>query len=336
VCVPCLPRVILVGLLLAKEAQAAMVVEAPESGCPGRGAVVSALEARLPGVTRPGADGGRRLELAPGNDGVALRLRDASGALVLERQLELDGRTAASSKRGEGCQALAEAAALVVVRYLREIGYRSPAAGVVESAVESVESAVEPSSTAARPVVVNGWPSTGLLGVAGAARVGAGSSSGSPRGELMLTLGAYGRRLAAELAGGASSLAVIPVPGSTGELRLRAFPVRASLGVAVPVPGGMMVAAAGVNLDVLFFQASGLEDARRGTRVDPALELATSYIVRRGRLFVRARVAAGRALSPWDFDARRPVPVFRTADAYFRGQIEVGVVMWKNEPEVSL
>src|SRR5437763_13460177 len=103
---------------LARGADDGIAVDVPERGCPARAQIVAALEARLPGVTNQGAEA-RRLELARGPEGSSLRLY--AGAVVeVERQLTLDERVSSSR---EGCEALAEAAALVVVRYLREIGY---------------------------------------------------------------------------------------------------------------------------------------------------------------------------------------------------------------------
>jgi hypothetical protein len=107
----------------------ALKVEVPAAGCPRRRDVVASLEACLPGVTRTGAGAGnmRRLQVeatdVPGV--VQLRLFDDREVVALERRLG-----GAASSGGGGCEALAEAVALVVDRYLREIGYRPPAASV--------------------------------------------------------------------------------------------------------------------------------------------------------------------------------------------------------------
>jgi hypothetical protein len=321
------------GLLWPAYTRAGITVSAAEGGCPGREQVVAALEARLPGVT---GSPGPRLELEPRAAGVALRLREPTGALALERQLAVEERGAT---RAEGCQALAEAAALVVTRYLRELGVRSPSA--------AVEGVSEPAPAAppvvvrapAPPVVVRApapparpWSSTGLLGVAGAARVGAGAGAAAPRGELLLGLAVHARWLAAELGGGASSATVVTVPeGNGGQLRLRGYPLRAALGLVLPVPGGALVPTAGVALELLSFRASGLADARSGLRLEPAVELGASYLVTGRHLSVRLRAGAGRRLAPRDFEAGRPDPVFRTADGYFRADLEVGLVLWKND-----
>ena len=105
-----------------------IAIEADTGGCPTRADVVAALNVRLPGAAdgRRAPPAGRRLVLdQPQPDaGVRLRLIDARGAITLERRL-------GSNRRGRhdpvACAALAEAAAQLVARHLREIGYRPPA-----------------------------------------------------------------------------------------------------------------------------------------------------------------------------------------------------------------
>jgi hypothetical protein len=122
---------------------------------------------------------------------------------------------------------------------------------------------------------------------------------------------------------------VIPeAPG--GALRLRAFPLRAAVGVALQAPGGALVPSLGISMDLLSFRAEGLTDARRGIRVEPAAEAGLSYVAVGRWLFARLRLTGGLSLAPRDFDAGRPEPVFRTPDAYFRAQVEIGLVLWKN------
>jgi hypothetical protein len=92
---------------------------------------------------------------------------------------------------------------------------------------------------------------------------------------------------------------------------------------------------------VISFRASGLEDNRSGRRLDPAVELGASYLVTGKRLFARALLTTGLTLVQRDFGAERAgadpgTPVFRTADAYFRALLEVGVVLWKNGSAGSL
>jgi hypothetical protein len=125
----------------------------------------------------------------------------------------------------------------------------------------------------------------------------------------------------------------VSVPGTadSGTLRLRSFPVRVALGVPWRLGRGVVVPAAGLSVDVLAFRASGLADARSGTRLVPAGELVLSYLLPWRRLFGRVTLAGGLGLGGRDFDAGGAAPVFRTPGAYLRGQIELGWVLWKNE-----
>jgi hypothetical protein len=131
---------------------------------------------------------------------------------------------------------------------------------------------------------------------------------------------------------GASQETAVEVPRSGGaaDLRLRAFPLRAALGIPVPVSGGVLLPAVGMNLDLLTFRASGLLDAQSGLRVDPAAELGLGYQIGQGRLVVRTSVWGGLSLSPRDFDAAGSGSVYRTPAAHLRLAVEAGLAVWKN------
>jgi hypothetical protein len=175
-----------------------------------------------------------------------------------------------------------------------------------------------------------------LLGAGGGARLGlgGGGTNGSQlpaRSELLLGLQGNQGWLAAEVAGGASTETVAGVPGTAGaDLRLRAFPLRAALGIPLPLLGGVMQPAAGVTVDVLRFRARGLVDARSGTRVEPSAELGLAYRAVGPRLFVRGSLWGGFSLAPRDFDADGAEPVLRTPAAYVRVMVETGLSLWKN------
>jgi hypothetical protein len=309
----------------ARASEGGIAVDVPAAGCPGRAPLVAALEARLPRVT---ATPGRRLELAPNPGGPLLRLRAPSGAVELERQLSLDQR----APSGDACEALAEAAAVVVVRYLREIGYQPPPLEVPATSAEVPATSAEvPATSAAPPPAVTATASAGFLGLGSAVRLGD-TGAEATRGELMLALQLHRRRLAAELAAGETSEIVAEVPATSGaQLRVRSYPLRVGVGVPFVIGPGTLVPAVGASLDVLSFRASGLTEARRGVRLEPAVELGAGYLAGR-TLFLRLGLAGGLTLGARDFDAGQAAPVFRTPDAYLRAQIEVGVVLWKNRP----
>jgi hypothetical protein len=268
---------------------------------------------------------------------VRLQLRQAGGAIVLERELPLQPASAS----GEACRALAQAAALVVVRYLQEIGYRpataalppeepapaQPPAPPQDRPVEVIDRA--PPALAVRADPAAPAPSAGFLGAAGGVRGGAVDGRAHLRTELSVGLAATRGWIAAELAAGVSSEDRVAVaPGA--DLRLRAYPLRAGLGVPLPLFGGTILPAAGVTLDLLQFRASGLSDAQRGLRLEPAAELGLGYRAAGRRLFVRGSLWGGFSLAPRDFDAGMAEPVFRTSAAYLRVQVETGLVLWKN------
>jgi hypothetical protein len=213
--------------------------------------------------------------------------------------------------------------ALVVVRYLRELGYQPPAAAPPPPPAPVV--------VAQPPLPPPSRRSGGYLGVAGAARAG---TLGATRGELLLGFQLHFGRFGGELAAGASTESVVPVfaAGPEAALRLRSFPLH--LGLALPLrltPSMFLVPMAGMGLEVLSFRATGLTDARQGVRLEPAAEAGVSYLLAGESVFGRLSLTGGLNLGPRDFDAGLAQPVFRTPGAYLRVQIEVGVVLWKND-----
>ena len=359
----------------AGAADAPITVEA-QTGCPTRPEVVAALELRMPGVTRGGrgASNAYRLSLqrAGGGGGgaaaVTVRLHDTAGALALERELTADGgggpARPGAAATAQTCQALADAASLVVMRYLREIGYRLPSASPPpdeptpppEPPPPAAASPVAPAPVAPAPLDAQvrapappprlpspprpPAPGGGFLGAATGARTGLGGGAidasglggGRGRAELTLALESSGRGWSVTLAGGLASAvsADIPQPAGAGELRLRAYPLRVGFGVPIAVAGGALVPALGVDLDLLSFQASGLADARQGWRLDPSATAGVSYRWSGRGLFLRVSVAGGLALAPRDFDAGGAAPVFRTPNGHLRAHIEMGWWLWKN------
>ena len=173
------------------------------------------------------------------------------------------------------------------------------------------------------------------MGVSAAGRAGLGNGGGDAaeraRAEVAVSMQLTARWWHAEVAGGIASAATAAVPTSgTGQLRVRAFPARAALGVPVGGLGGTLLPTVGLNMDVLTFRAEGLRDARSGVVLEPAAELALGYRRSGPRLFVRGVVAGGLTLGARDFDAGIAEPVFRTPAGYFRALLELGLLLWKN------
>jgi hypothetical protein len=377
---PAAPLVVLTGItwLLvapAHAAEAVIAVDVPAAGCPGRAEVTAALESRLPGVTRGrgGAGPGRyRLEVnhAAGQAEAPLRLWSLAGGVVLERRLPVEAR----ARPSEVCQALAEAAALVVVRYLRDLGYRpeptppppdEPApeapggarAGAPATGTAAPTPAAEPSAApAAVPLPAAVLPpsappatatarvdvppgagrpspavrSAGYLGAGAVVRMGLRADPAEvTRGEIAASLQASGDWWHAELGGGVSSQTRVEV-GNAAELRLRAFPLRAALGLPVALGGGQLLPVVGMTVDLVSFQATGLTDAGGGLRVEPAAELGVGYRRAGPRWFWRAQASGGFSLLPRDFAAEGQPPAYRAPAAHLRALVEVGPVLWKN------
>jgi hypothetical protein len=360
----------------ARAAEALIAVDVPAAGCPGRADVVSALEARLPGVTRGrGGSGSARYRLevnhAAGEAEVPLRLRSLAGGVVLERRLPVEAR----ARPSELCQALAEAAALVVVRYLRDLGYRPdptpappdeplpdvPAAAATPTpplpattsppvtaaspppappaAAPSAAAAPPPAAVATQAAPTPGvvsrsalGPTAGYLGAGAVVRLGLrGDLAEATRGEIAASLQTSGAWWHLEVGGGASSETRVEVGGATaGELRLRAFPLRAAFGIPLGLGGGQLIPLAGVTLDLTSFRATGLADARSGLRAEPAAELGVGYRRAGPSWFWRAQAGAGFSLRPRDFAAEGQEPAYRSPAAYLRALVEVGPVLWKN------
>jgi hypothetical protein len=311
-----------IALLWASEARAVEgAIEVPVGDtCPRSDQIVGALEARLPGVTT--GEPTWRLELERHASELTLRLRGTRTSVTyLERRLDSDARSASP----EVCAALAETAAQVVVRYLREIGYRPPPPPPL--AVVTKLPPV-PLHSVDLPQVI-GF-SAGYLGVDLGLR-----AAGSSRGEVAITFQhqraglVLGRVLA--FSAGVTTETTRSVPGTPeAALRLRAFPLRLSLGLGLDMWRGWLGPELGAGIDLLSFQAAGLTDARSGLRVEPVAEAGLWYLWSGSTLFARGGVLGGASFHAHDFDAGLTQPVFRTPGAYLRAQFELGFVLWKN------
>jgi hypothetical protein len=284
-----------------------IVVEADTGGCPSRAEVIAALDVRLPGaaVRLPGAGLARRLLLLDRlADEAALRLRlfDAGGTLALERRLQLGGADGRTRRAAGNCAALAEAAAQVVDRYLREIGYRPPLAS--SDGAEKPEAAAAPpapatppaapapvttapvpaeapqskpaAAAAETPIVLPLRPATPrragagylvMTSLATGGRLGIGTGDRWSRAELLLALQLRWRWAALSVAAGASDETNVPIVGTEpgAQLSLRAFPLRVHVGPALSLPvGGLLLPVVGASLDWVTFVSRGIQPASDG------------------------------------------------------------------------
>ena len=175
-------------------------------------------------------------------------------------------------------------------------------------------------------------PVQGFLGAAVGGRVGIGEGDRYPRAELLIDLGLHVGAVALGFEVGTSAVTRISVPGPSpeGRLTLRAYPLRASLGLPVRFgASGWLVPAVATGVDLLSFSASDLTDARSGLRTEPVVEAGLSYLAAGGPLYGRIRVMGGLTLRSHSFDALRAEPIFRTPNAYLRAQLEIGTRLGK-------
>jgi hypothetical protein len=293
--------------------------------CPSTPQVHDSLEARLPGVVREagGALPVLALRLAaeePPGVGLGISLVDPAGRVLLERTLQRPDTVRA---RDAACEALADTAALIVVRFLREVGYESPPVRPPDPspprAVRAI--AAPPPASPPRPWHV-------FLGVGTAGRLGFGGSMRDPRPELSANLSAAAGRLAATLAGGIAGEQLASVPGTaSARLRLREHPLRALLGARFGVAGGALHAAAGLGANELVYSSEGLAGAVDDVAVELGGEGGCWYTRRiAGPLAFRVGLSGGLVAAPRDFDAGQLEPVYRTARGYLRGELGLGLL----------
>lgn len=318
---------------------AVQVAEAPVDPvlCPTEPQLTSALEAQMPGVApRGAAPGGARalrLTLTQATPvAITVALTDAQGALVLERVLDVSGhpRPSRSAERTPAaCAALADTVALIVERYLREIGYRpNPAPNPAASppAVAVVPSS-PPDARAPAPVRY-------FVGVGSRVAAPFSGAAADARGATFLadlTAQVHLRRIAFSLAVGlgqvTSSSAVPQRQGGT----LQTTPMPLRLGAALPLAAGPGVLLPGVaaGADVLWIATSGIAGDHPGVVIEPVVEAGAAYLLPLGRRFY-GKLAASAVLNlqPHDFALtdRPDAPYLsRTARGYARAGIELGV-----------
>ena len=299
------------------------------TGCPSATELHDSLEARLPGVVRePGGELpliGLRVspEAAPGA-GLRLELIDANGAVVLERAL----RQAGTSRTDDAtCAALADTVALIVARFLREIGYQGPPARTPPAPAPAAALATPPPPPAVEPP-----PWNGFVGLGAAGRVGFGGSAPPPRAEAALTLGVSKGHAALVVTGGLAAQVTTPIAGTgaRGQFHLREYPVRLLGGARFELAGGALIAGAALAANVLSFDSEGVPGAVTQQAVEWAGEGACQY----GRLLLgpvglRVAAAAGLVAAPRDFDVGGGAPVYGTPRVYLRLELGLGVAFGK-------
>ncbi|HET6282456.1 MAG TPA: hypothetical protein VFH73_15945, partial [Polyangia bacterium] len=307
--------------------------------CPTARQVGDSLTARMPGIVAASAPatGARTLRLAltqVGPNTVRLVLSDTADLVVLERVLDLGPRQANQPERPAAeCAALADTVALIVERYLREIGYRpapkassaAPPAEAPPTATSSPRAGVPPSTTpAGRAGLFFGVGSNMATPITGRADHSQRTLSVELAGELHL------RRIAfSASAGVGEATRTPPVPQTdSGTLQLLPMPLRLGAAVRVVAGPGYLLPRVGAGVDVLWISTTGIAGQHPGTAFEPVIEAGAAYLLPLGaRFYVKVQALSVVSLFPHDFAlGPEPAPfIFRTARAYVRGGLELGV-----------
>jgi hypothetical protein len=306
-------------------APAAAAAPAPE--CPSPAQLAGALNALVPGLApvAPTATplplaSGQRLGLAISPEGdVRVELVDAQGEIVLHRVLPAPPRGHAPD-----CPALAETIALIIDRYLHDIGYEAPPLPPpAPKPAPPPPATTTPIAIAAAPAPAAA-PASALwrLGLAGSARRGDAGGLDSD-GDLALGVEAtgdgphWGGRLSAGYAPSADAR------WSTETAMLRRLPVRLGLYLSLPAGPGRLEPGLGAGADVFIVSASGSGTAS-GVHIAPSGDLALGYAISiAGPLYLRLLSRAALAV-PYTFKTLAGAQVWGTPRAYGEGGVELG------------
>jgi len=311
----------------------ALVVAAPagpDQGCPSPRQITDALNARIPDVISvagdPAAGGGLRLSVTgtPGAAPLRIEITDASGEPRLQRTLQPSDRG-----RGADCAALAETVALIVDRYLHEVGYELPPSPPPPPVAPPPPPSPPPEAEAALPAIVS-RPSrsppppggTRIDIVAGGAWRGA--STGSEEevtGGVGVDFAFGGRRVGAVLTGGMAPTRETADATAT----LQRFPVHLALYLGLPIGPGQLEPGIGAGIDWLAAaRRDGPRDLLRDNRLSPGADLALGYRLFLGEHFF-LRAGASMAVAKAYHFVTKTETLFETPRTFFRAALDLGV-----------
>jgi hypothetical protein len=311
----------------------ALVVAAPagpDQGCPSPRQINDALAARIPDVVGAAADtpaSALRLSVTGAATPGLLRIEitDPSGEPRLQRTLQ-----PSDHGRGSDCAALAETVALIVDRYLHEVGYELPPS-------PPPPPAPPPELEAAAPAIVSRPerpPPTrdGIRFDVVAGGAWRGASTGSEE-EVVGGIGVErgrGLRAGATLTGGvASERAKSLADGTTATLRR--FPLHLALYLGIPLGPGQVEPGIGGGLDWL---ASRVDWAHTLSDVSPSpsADLTIGYRLFLGdHFFVRAGASVALAVpyrfaaSPQNGARTGTEEIFVSPRTYIRSALDLGL-----------
>jgi hypothetical protein len=261
------------------------------AACPSSAQVGEALDARLPGITAArdhrSASDRLRLQLEDiGAAGLRLALVDLAGRTLLERSLA--GGGGAPGGRPGACAAVAETIALVVERYVRQLGYRAPklvttVGAPTAATIGTAPAGPEPEPSLSERLALGAGASLGP-GTRGASRIGP---------EIVMDLITH--RLLLSLRVAVTWPIERSVPSTdNGVFRYAALPVRAGIGLPFALPRHLGWAAITALAGVDLYRAETRQIAVPATvdGVQPVAEVGVATALRVGRsLAVRPQVA---------------------------------------------
>jgi hypothetical protein len=295
--------------------------------CPAPAQQAAALNALVPGIsTAPPASfpltlaNGLRLGLSTSREGdVRVEIADAEGEIVLHRLLPAPPRG-----RAPDCAALAETIALIVDRYLHDVGYEAPTpppppppepSPAPPPAPPTVVRAAEPPAEPAAHVI---W----RLGVAGSGRRG---DVGGFDGDADLALGLEGAGDGPRW-GGRLSAGYAPREQAAWfdkSATLRRVPLRLGVYLGLPAGPGRFEPGLGAGADLFIVSASG-PGTTGGVHPSPSGDLSVAYtlpLIGGAYLRLLSRVALA---VPYVFKALEVSTVWGTPRVYGEAGVELG------------
>jgi hypothetical protein len=323
-----LTTVLVSALATATTAPAPSATE-PALECPAPAQLAAALNALVPGLAPaaptamplPLASGGRiGVTTLPEGD-VRVDLVDAQGEVALHRVLPAPPRG-----RAPDCPALAETIALIVDRYLHDVGYEAPPLpppapkpAPPPAAIEAPPTAVVVAPAAAPAVAPRAqW----RAGVGAAARRGdAGGFDGDADLALSVESTAVGAHFGGRLSAGYAP--ALDARWADKAATLRRLPLRLGLYLGIPAGPGQVEPGVGAGLDVFIVSVSGPGSAS-GTHTSPSADLALGYALPlTGPLYLRLLSRIALAV-PYTFTALEVPRVWGTPRVYGEAGVELG------------
>jgi len=324
-----LSTVLLSALGAAAPATPPTAANAPASECPSPAQLGAALNALGAGIAAPAQAatplslaGGLRLDVATSSEGeVRVDLVDVQGEVVLHRTLPAPPRG-----RAPDCGALADTIALIVDRYLHDVGYEAPplpppAPEPPPTPAPAVT--LQPTGVAVAPSSVPRARAVWRLGLAGSARRG---DAGGFDGDADLTIGVES---AGEGAHGGARLSLGFAPPAdarwpSASATLRRLPFRLGVYLSLAAGPGRLEPGVGAGADLLLVSAESGGTAR-AAHFAPAGDLALGYAVSlAGPLYLRLLLRTALAV-PYVFKTSTGAQVWGTPRFYGDGGVELGL-----------